>query len=50
MGIFGYSRGAIAASLMLAKLNDVKAAVVGGGIYDLEKAYQDLTIEGIKKT
>jgi dipeptidyl aminopeptidase/acylaminoacyl peptidase len=47
-GIFGYSRGAIAASLMLTKLNDTKAAVVGGGIYDLEKAFQDLTIEGIK--
>ena len=49
LGIFGYSRGAIAASLMITKLKDVKAAVLGGGIYDLKKAYNELTIEGIKE-
>lgn len=49
LGIFGYSRGAIAASLMITKLEDVKAAVLGGGIYDLKKAYDELTIEGIKE-
>ncbi len=49
LGIFGYSRGAIAASLMITKLKNVKAAVLGGGIYDLKKAYEDLTIEGIKE-
>ncbi len=49
LGIFGYSRGAIAASLLITKLKDVKAAVLGGGIYDLKKAYDELTIEGIKE-
>lgn len=49
LGLFGYSRGAIAASLMLTKLRDVKGAVLGGGIYDLKKAYDELTIEGIKE-
>lgn len=48
MGIFGYSRGAIAASLMLPRLDRVKAAVLGGGIYDLKRAYEDITIEAIK--
>lgn len=49
VGLFGYSRGAIAASLMLARLRNVKAAVLGGGIYDLKKAQDELTIEGIKQ-
>jgi len=49
LGIFGYSRGAIAASLMITELKDVKATVLGGGIYDLKKAYDELTIEGIKE-
>lgn len=49
IGIFGYSRGAIATSLLITKLKDVKAAVLGGGMYDLKKAYDDLTLEGIKE-
>lgn len=49
MGIFGYSRGAMAASLMLPHLKDVKAAILGGGIYDLKKAYEEVTIKGIKE-
>jgi dienelactone hydrolase len=50
MGIFGYSRGAIAAALMTLRLgNDVKAAVFGAGAYDFRKAYDEVTIEGIRK-
>jgi len=49
LGIFGYSRGAVAASLMITKLKDVKATVLGGGIYDLKKAYDEIAIEGIKE-
>ena len=49
IGIFGYSRGAIAASLMITRLKDVKAAALGGGVYNLKKAYNELTIEGIKE-
>lgn len=49
IGVFGYSRGAIAASLLITRVKDAKAAVLGGGIYDLKKAYDELTIEGIKE-
>jgi len=49
LGVFGYSRGAIAASLMITRVKDVKATVLGGGIYNLKKAYDELTIEGIKE-
>lgn len=50
MGIFGYSRGAMAASLMTVRLGkDVKAAVFGAGAYDFKKAYAEVTIEGIRK-
>ncbi len=49
LGVLGYSRGAIAASLLITRVKDVKAAVLGGGIYDLKKAYDELTIEGIKE-
>ncbi len=50
MGIFGYSRGAIAASLMTLRLGtEVKAAVFGAGAYDFKKAYDEVTIEGIRK-
>ncbi|MDQ3713937.1 MAG: prolyl oligopeptidase family serine peptidase [Acidobacteriota bacterium] len=49
LGVFGYSRGAIAASLFITQVKDVKAAVLGGGIYDLKKAYDELTIEGIRE-
>jgi dipeptidyl aminopeptidase/acylaminoacyl peptidase len=49
MGIFGYSRGAMAASLLAVQLNDLRAAVFGGGIYDFKKAYDEIKIEGIRK-
>jgi len=47
MGIWGYSRGAMAAALLATKLKDLKAVVLGAGIYDFKKAYDDVTIEGI---
>jgi dipeptidyl aminopeptidase/acylaminoacyl peptidase len=49
MGIFGYSRGGMAAALMATKLKDLKAVVLGAGVYDFKKAYEDTTIEGIRK-
>src|SRR5687767_11022814 len=33
MGLFGYSRGGMAVSLLAVKLKDVRAAVFGAGIY-----------------
>jgi dipeptidyl aminopeptidase/acylaminoacyl peptidase len=49
MAIWGYSRGAMAAALMATKLKDLKAVVLGAGIYDFKKAYDDVTIEGIRE-
>ncbi len=47
MGIFGYSRGGMAASLLAIKLKDLKAVVLGAGIYDFKRAYDEIKIEGI---
>ena len=49
MGIFGYSRGGMAAALMATKLKDLKAVVLGAGVYDFKKAYEEVKIEGIRK-
>ena len=48
MGIFGYSRGGMAASLLAVQLDDVQAAVFGAGIYDFARAYQD-AIPGVRR-
>lgn len=48
MGIYGYSRGGMAASLLVLELDDVKAAVFGAGIYDLKRAYDDSTLPGVR--
>ncbi len=48
MGIYGYSRGGMAASLLAVKLNDVRAAVFGAGIYDFQKAHDEVKIAGIR--
>jgi len=50
MGVYGYSRGGMAASLVTIKLGKkVKAAVFGAGIYDFKKAYDEIKIEGIRE-
>lgn len=49
MGVYGYSRGAMAASLLAVRLDDVRAAVFGAGIYDFRKAHDEVRIEGIRK-
>ncbi len=49
MGILGYSRGGMAASLLTIKLgNEVQAAVFGAGIYDFQRAYDDTKFDGIR--
>ena len=48
MGIYGYSRGGMAASLLAVRLDDVRAAVFGAGIYDFQKAHDEVKIEGIR--
>jgi dipeptidyl aminopeptidase/acylaminoacyl peptidase len=50
IGVFGYSRGGMAASLLTIKLGKaVKAAVFGAGVYDFKKAYDETKIDGIRK-
>ena len=51
MGLFGYSRGAMAASLLAVRLKgkDLRAAVFAAGIYDFKKAYDDIKIPGIRE-
>jgi dipeptidyl aminopeptidase/acylaminoacyl peptidase len=48
MGIYGFSRGGMAASLLAVKLDDVRAAVFGAGIYDFQKAHDEGKIAGIR--
>jgi dipeptidyl aminopeptidase/acylaminoacyl peptidase len=49
MGIYGYSRGGMAAALMAVQLDDLKAAVFGGGIYDFQRAYDETKLDGIRE-
>jgi dipeptidyl aminopeptidase/acylaminoacyl peptidase len=49
MGVVGYSRGGMAASLLAVQLDDVKAVVLGAGVYDFKKQYDEVKIEGIRK-
>lgn len=50
MGIYGYSRGAMAASLLVVdELDDAKAAVFGAGIYDFKRAFDDSTLRGVRE-
>jgi dipeptidyl aminopeptidase/acylaminoacyl peptidase len=49
MGIYGYSRGGMAASLLAVQLDDVKAAVFGAGIYDFQRAYDDAMLPGVRQ-
>src|SRR5262249_7202845 len=50
MGLFGYSRGAMAASLLAVRLKatEVQAAVFAAGIYDFKRAYDDIKLPGIR--
>lgn len=50
IGVFGYSRGGMAASLLTLKLGkEVKAAIFGAGIYDLKRAYDETGFDGIRE-
>lgn len=48
MGIYGHSRGGLAASLMAIQLPDAKAAVVASGVYDFKKAFDEIPVKGIR--
>lgn len=49
MGIVGYSRGGMAASLLALQLDDVKAVVMGGGVYDFKRLYDETGLDGIRQ-
>lgn len=49
MAIYGYSRGGMAASLLSVELDDVKAAVLGAGIYDFKRFYDETPLPGARK-
>jgi dipeptidyl aminopeptidase/acylaminoacyl peptidase len=49
MGIFGHSRGGMAASLLALRLTDAKAAVLASGVYDFERAFRDIPVNGIRE-
>jgi dipeptidyl aminopeptidase/acylaminoacyl peptidase len=50
IGVYGYSRGGMAASLLVLELGkEVKAAVFGAGVYDFKKSYKE-TKEGIRES
>jgi dipeptidyl aminopeptidase/acylaminoacyl peptidase len=51
LGVFGYSRGAMAASLLAVRLKDteLRAAVFAAGIYDFKRAYDDIKLPIIRK-
>jgi pimeloyl-ACP methyl ester carboxylesterase len=51
MGIFGYSRGAMAASLLAVRLKptELKAAVFAAGIYDFKNAHDEIKLAAIRE-
>jgi dipeptidyl aminopeptidase/acylaminoacyl peptidase len=49
MGIYGHSRGGMAASLLSLSLNDARVAILSAGIYDFKKAYDDAKLPGIRE-
>ena len=50
MGVYGYSRGGMAASLLTVKLGRaVKAAVFGAGVYDFKKVYYETKFDAIRE-
>jgi dipeptidyl aminopeptidase/acylaminoacyl peptidase len=48
MGIYGHSRGGMAASLLAVQLPDAKAAVVASGIYDFRRAFEEIELKGMR--
>ena len=48
LGVYGYSRGALAAAQLATRTDLFKAAVLGGGIYDFAAAYRQVRLPGIR--
>lgn len=48
MGVYGYSRGALAGAQLAARTDLFRASVLGGGIYDFRAAYDQIGALGIR--
>jgi dipeptidyl aminopeptidase/acylaminoacyl peptidase len=50
IGIFGYSRGGMAASLLTLRVGrQARAAVLAAGVYDLKRAYEETRFDDIRE-
>jgi len=47
VGVYGYSRGALAAATLVVRDHGLKAAILASGIYDLARAQSDIQDKGI---
>lgn len=48
LGIYGYSRGALAAAQLATRTDMFRAAVFGGGIYDFRSAFEQISLPEIR--
>ncbi len=48
LGVYGYSRGALAAAQLATRTDMFRAAVFGGGIYDFRSAFEQISLPGIQ--
>lgn len=49
MGLYGHSRGGMAAALLSTRLDGLRAAILAAGIYDFKRNYEEVKLEGIKR-
>ena len=49
MGLYGHSRGGMAAALLSTQLDGLEAAILAAGIYDFKKNYEEVKLSGIKR-
>lgn len=49
LGVYGYSRGALAAAQLATRTDHFRASVLGGGIYDFPSALEQVTIPAIRQ-
>jgi dipeptidyl aminopeptidase/acylaminoacyl peptidase len=49
LGVYGFSRGGMAAALLAVRRPDLEAAVLGAGIYDFQRAHDEVKLPGIRR-
>lgn len=48
LGVYGYSRGALAAAQLATRTDLFRASILGGGIYDFAAAYSQISLPGLR--